>query len=123
MNVARIRSHKRLLRKQMNIQPEFEQEKDGRWVASIPGVREGSTQHEAAVDLTVSALHVLANRIQGGRVKVEDKLPGLRIGISGAADPQFFQRMAELLLELEAATPRMRKHRKIKATPRSQRGG
>ncbi len=53
----------------------------------------------------MSALHVLANRIQGGRVKVEDKLPGLRIGISGAADPQFFQRMAELLLELEAATP------------------
>jgi hypothetical protein len=61
----------------MNICAEFEQEKKGgRWVATIPGVREvvgyGSTRHQAAVGLTVSALHVLADRVKGGQLKVEE---------------------------------------------------
>jgi hypothetical protein len=60
----------------MNIRPEFEQEKDGSWVAKIPGVRDvvgyGWTRHEAAVGLTVSALHVLADRVKTGQLEVEE---------------------------------------------------
>jgi len=60
----------------MNIRAEFEQEKGGRWVAKIPGVRDvvgyGSTRDQAAVGLTVSALHIFADRIESGRLKVEE---------------------------------------------------
>ena len=59
----------------MNISAEFEQEKDGRWVATIPGIRElagyGSTRYEAAVGLTVRALRVMADRVESGQLKVE----------------------------------------------------
>jgi predicted RNase H-like HicB family nuclease len=72
----------------MNTRAEFEQEKDGRWVATFPGVRGavgyGSTRHEAAVGLTVSALHVLADRVESGDLKVQDE--PVRILLSAAED-------------------------------------
>ena len=65
----------------MTIQPEFEwEERSGRWVAKIPGIREvsgyGCTRHEAFVGLTVRALHVLADRIESGQLEVEDEAMG-----------------------------------------------
>jgi hypothetical protein len=65
----------------MNICAEFEREKDGRWVAMLPGFREvsgyGWTRHEAVVGLTVRALHVLADRAKSGQIEVEDDPVGV----------------------------------------------
>ena len=52
----------------MKIEPEFEEQEEGRWTARIPDlpmlVASGSTRHEAAVGLTVSGLRLLAERIE-----------------------------------------------------------
>jgi predicted RNase H-like HicB family nuclease len=87
----------------MNTRAEFEQEKDGRWVATFPGVRGavgyGSTRHEAAVGLTVSALHVLADRVESGDLKVQDE--PVRILLSAAED-QLAGVLVGLVLGLES---------------------
>ena len=91
----------------MNIRAEFEQEKGGRWVATIPGVREvvgyGSTRHEAVVGLTVSALHVLADQVKSGQLKVEDE--PVRILLPSAADDRLAGYFLGLLLGPEGHTP------------------
>jgi hypothetical protein len=93
--------------KEMNIRAEFEQEKGGRWVAKIPGVREvvgyGSTRHQAAVGLTVSALHVLADRIKTGQVEVEEE--PVRIVIAGAEDHLLLAAILFGLVQEGAHTP------------------
>ena len=91
----------------MNIQPEFEQEeKGGRWIAKIPGVREvvgyGSTPHEAAVGLTVRALHVLADRVESGQIEVEEE--PVRIFVAGA-EKEVSRILVEFLAGLKEGLP------------------
>ncbi len=88
----------------MNIQPEFEREKDGRWIAMLPGFREvfghGSTRHEAAVGLTVRALNVLADRVKTHRpAKVEDEPIGILL--ASAEGDELSQMLIELVFGLE----------------------
>jgi predicted RNase H-like HicB family nuclease len=67
----------------MSICADIEQEKDGRWVAKLPGIPEvsgyGLTRHEAAVGLTVRALRILADRVESGQLEVEDEPTGIRL--------------------------------------------
>jgi transposase InsO family protein len=67
----------------LDIRAEFERMANGRWVATIPGVPEtmivgyGWSQHEAAVGLTVRALHIMADRFQRGELEVKDEPAGI----------------------------------------------
>jgi hypothetical protein len=65
----------------MSICAEIEQEASGRWVAKIPGVPElsgyGLTRHEAAVELTESALRILLDSVASGQIEVEDEPTGI----------------------------------------------
>lgn len=87
----------------MNMCAEFEQEKGGRWLATIPEVpgawSYGSPRHEAAMGLTVRALHVLADRIASHQPKVEDE--PIEILLASAADDRLSRILVELLLGLQ----------------------
>ena len=67
----------------LDIRAEFERMANGRWVATIPGVPEtrvvgyGWSRHEAAVGLTVRALHIMADRFQRGELEVKDEPAGI----------------------------------------------
>jgi mRNA interferase YafQ len=67
----------------LGIRAEFERMANGRWVATIPGVPEtrvvgyGWSRHEAAVGLTVRALHIMADRFQRGELEVKDEPAGI----------------------------------------------
>ena len=82
----------------MNIHAKFGREEDGRWVAEIPrlpGARAyGATRREAAIGVTIRAFHILADRVQGGELKVEDEPEAIILG--GTAET-----LAELLVELQ----------------------
>ena len=82
----------------MNVQTKFGREEDGRWVAEIPrlpGARAyGATRREAAIGVTIRAFHILADRVQGGELKVEDEPEAIILG--GTAET-----LAELLVELQ----------------------
>ena len=57
----------------MNIEVEFDQEEDGRWIAeipSLPGVMAYGATREHAGDLAVAlALRVVADMLENGEVK------------------------------------------------------
>ena len=80
----------------MNIHAEFRREENGRWIAEIPELPEarayGSTRREATSALAIRALHILAERVASGELKVEDQPGGIILG--GAAES-----LSELLLE------------------------
>ena len=82
----------------MNIDAEFRQSEDGRWVAEIPqlsGARGyGPTRREAAIGVTIRAFHILAERVHSGELKVEDELAAIVLG--GTADS-----LSDLLIELQ----------------------
>ena len=52
----------------MKVEPEFEEQEDGNWIARMPDlpavVGNGGSRHEAAVGLTVRGLHLLIERIE-----------------------------------------------------------
>jgi hypothetical protein len=86
----------------MTAELDVEQDKDGRWVAAIPDVPGvvgyGLTRQEAVVGLTVSGLHILADRIEGGQLKAEEAEdePVAIFLPTSAADA----RLVEILLKL-----------------------
>jgi predicted RNase H-like HicB family nuclease len=84
----------------MNIHAEFRRGEDGRWVAEIPelpGERAyGSTRREAAIGVTIRAFQVLADRVESGELKVEDKPRAIVLG--DAADS-----LSELFIELQGS--------------------
>ena len=67
----------------LDIRAEFERMANGRWVATIPGVPEtrvvgyGWSRREAAVGLTVRALHIMADRFQRGELEVKYEPAGI----------------------------------------------
>jgi hypothetical protein len=98
----------------MNIQPEFEREKDGNWVARLPDFPEvvgrGRTHHEAVVGLTVRGLRVLAERIESRSdlpwpgwklLDLEDEPQ--RILESMMARDRLVERLVEILFGLEGS--------------------
>ena len=63
----------------MKIEPEFEEQEDGNWIARMPDlpavVGYGGSRHEAAVGLTVRGLRLLIERIESQAVETEDDEP------------------------------------------------
>jgi predicted RNase H-like HicB family nuclease len=78
----------------MNIQAEFRQEEDGRWIAEIPKLADarayGSTRKEAAIALAIRALHILAERVASGELKVEEEPGAIILGGTAASFSEFF---------------------------------
>jgi hypothetical protein len=109
----------------MNIRAEFERQKNGHWVATIPGVQEvsgyGSTRHEAAVELTVSALYVLADQVKSGQLKVEDE--PAEILLPSAAEDRLAAILVWLLRGLEAEAAQTPNAETIAAIEELESGG
>ena len=67
------------LQERMKVEPEFEEQEDGNWIARMPDlptvVGYGGSRHEAAVGLTVRGLHRLIERIESQAVETEDNEP------------------------------------------------
>jgi hypothetical protein len=78
----------------MNIQAEFRQEEDGRWIAEIPELADarasGASRREAAIALAIRALHILAERVASGELKVEEETGALILGGTAASFPELF---------------------------------
>jgi hypothetical protein len=90
------------------VSAEIEQEKEGRWVAKLPGVPElsvyGATRHEAAVRLTVSGLHLLAERIRSHAGETDSDEPSEIVGATAARD-SIVAVLREMLAEVSGLIP------------------